>query len=304
MSAPLEISRELLAQAVDQSHDGITIADATLDDFPLIYVNAGFEHMTGYSSAELLGKSMRILQGSDTDQDEVAVLREALHQGNNCQVTLLNYRKDGSMFWNDLSISAIRDSTGALTHFVGIQKDVTERIMPDRRLHRFAIGTPDTQHRTPVGDHFEERLDGILQTAQRSHSLLSVLMINLDRFDLFNERYGQAAGETCLRMVGERIAHSFSRASDCVARHHLNEFAVASIGDSNEGLQRHIGKLRDQIRALNIPHRDSPDGIVTICAGAVSLIPQRDTTAADLIQQAEDALHQAKRRGHDCEHIA
>jgi diguanylate cyclase (GGDEF)-like protein/PAS domain S-box-containing protein len=301
---PLEISRELLAQAVDQSDDGITIADARLKDFPLIYVNAGFERMTGYTSAELLGKSTRLLQGPDTDQAEVAVLREALHQGKNCQVTLLNYRRDGSMFWNDLSLSAIRDTDGVLTHYVGIQKDVTARIMPDQRLNRHDLNVQDKPTHPPVNVHFEERLDGILQTAQRTHSLLSVLIINLDRFDLFNERYGRAAGDTCLRMVGERIAHSFSRASDCVARHHQNEFAVASMGDSSEGLQRHLGKLRDQVRALNIPHRDSPDGIVTICAGAVSLIPQRDTTAQDLLRQADDALHQAKRRGHDCEHIA
>ncbi|MFA6921304.1 MAG: diguanylate cyclase [Gallionella sp.] len=306
MAAPLEVSRELLALAVDQSHDGITISDASKNDLPLIYVNAGFERMTGYTSAELLGKSSRLLQGHDTDQAEIALMREALHQGENCQISLRNYRKDGSMFWNDLSLSAIRNDQGVLTHYVGIQKDVTARIMPDQRLRQ--PRTPDNSNHidtlTGSSDRFGERLDNILQTAQRTHSLLSVLVVNLDQFKRFNERYGRAAGDTCLRMVGERIAHSFARASDCVARHNGNEFVVASMGDSVEGLQQHLGKLRDQVRALNIPHHDSPDGVVTICAGAVSLIPQRDTTAQDLLKQAEAALLEAKRRGHDCEHIA
>ncbi|MDP1594412.1 MAG: diguanylate cyclase [Gallionella sp.] len=313
MSVSPEITRDLLARAVDQSHDGITIADARMKDFPLIYVNAGFERLSGYPADDLLGKSCRFLQGVDTDQPDIAVLREALHQGKNCVVTLRNYRKDGALFWNELSISALRNEQGELTHFVGIQKDVTGRILSEQHLRQSHLDLlnrqRDTQlHTDPlVGlsnrQHFDEQLAHMLQTAQRTHSLLSVLVIDLDQFGRFNARYGRPAGDTCLRMVGERIAKSFSRASDCVARYENDEFAVVSSGDSLEGMQQHASKLRDQIRALNIPHHDSPDGVVTICIGCTSLIPQRDTDATSLLKLADNALQQAKQHGYDYEHI-
>ena len=313
MVVPLEISRSLLAQAFDQSHEGISIADALQKDWPLIYVNAGFERLTGYKVSELLGKSCRHLQGTDTDQPEIAALREALQQGKDCQVILRNYRKDGSMFWNELSISPVHNDEGVLTHFIGIQHDVTARILLNQQLRQSSLdfhtlNQPLLAHTDPVAGisnrrHFDEQLDYMLQTAQRTHSLLSVLMVDLDQFKLFNDRYGHPAGDACLRMVGERLAKSFARASDCVARFDNDEFAVVSMGDSVEGLQQHLSKLRDQVRALNIPHSDSPEGVVTICASGITLIPQRDTTAQDLIKQADAALHEAKRRGHNCEHI-
>ncbi|MDO8351766.1 MAG: diguanylate cyclase [Gallionella sp.] len=313
MNASPEITRDLLAQAVDQSHDGITIADARKKDFPLIYVNAGFERLSGYPAAELLGKSCRFLQGADTEQPDIAILREALHQGRNCIVTLRNYRKGGALFWNELSISALRNEQGELTHFIGIQKDVTERTLTEQHLRQSHLDLLNRQydrqaHTDPlVGlsnrQHFDEQLDHMLKTAQRTHSLLSVLVIDLDQFGRFNARYGRPAGDTCLRMVGECIAKSFSRASDCVARYENDEFAVVSMGDSPGGLQLHVSKLRNQIRALNIPHHDSPDGVVTICIGCTSLIPLRDTTAPGLLKLADSALQQAKQRGYDYEHI-
>lgn len=315
MLAPPRISRDLLAQAIDQTYDGITISDARQTDWPLIYVNAGFEKLTGYHCSELLGKSVKFLQGTDTDQPEIAILRETLRLEKNCQVTLRNYRKDGSMFWNELSLSAVHDDQGVLTHFIGIQKDVTDRITLDQNLRQsnHDLHTLNQQlytlaHTDPLVGisnrlHFDKQLDQMLLTAQRTHNPLSVLVVNLDKFKLFNDRYGRAAGDTCLRMVGERIAKSFSRGSDCVARYNGDEFAIVSLGDSQESMQQHLRKLRDQVRALNIPHHDSPDGVVTICAGAVSLIPQRDTTALGLLERANAALHEAKRQGHDREHF-
>jgi diguanylate cyclase (GGDEF)-like protein/PAS domain S-box-containing protein len=311
----LQISRELLAQAVDQSHDGITIADAREPDYPLIYVNAGFEQLTGYSASELLGKSVRFLQGMDAEQPDIAVLRDALHQGKGCIVTLRNYRRDGSLFWNELSISVIHDKEGRPSHFVGIQKDVTKRILEEQHLrqsnqdlHALNQQLYTAARTDPVAGlsnrlHFDERLESMVQAAQRTHSPLSVLMVNLDQFKRFNERYGRTAGDTCLRMVGDRIAKSFGRASDCVARYEGDQFAIVSMGDSIEGMQQHLKRLRDQIRALNIPHHDSPDGVVTICAGCVTLIPQRGATAQTMLKQAQDALREAKQRGCNCEHL-
>jgi PAS domain S-box-containing protein len=110
------------------------IADARLPDMPLIYVNPAFERITGYSTSEVLGYNCRFLQGNKTSQPAVAQLRAAIKAGEHCTVTLLNYRKDGSPFWNELTISPIYDDDNNLTHFVGIQADISDRIRAEQAL--------------------------------------------------------------------------------------------------------------------------------------------------------------------------
>ncbi|MDB9314242.1 adenylate/guanylate cyclase domain-containing protein [Spirulina sp. CS-785/01] len=125
---------KLRDQAIAASRVGIVIADATLPDMPLIYVNPAFERITGYSPEEVLGVNCRFLQGKKTDPADLNRLRAAIGEGRHCTVTLLNYRKDGTPFWNELTISPIYDDARNLTHFVGIQADVSDRIIADKAL--------------------------------------------------------------------------------------------------------------------------------------------------------------------------
>ncbi len=107
---------------------GISVADAMADEFPLVYVNPAFEVMTGYSLEEIVGKNCRFLQQWDRDQQGLTAIRDALRERREVTVVIRNYRKDGAAFWNELSLSPIRDRNGMVTHFVGIQNDVTARI--------------------------------------------------------------------------------------------------------------------------------------------------------------------------------
>lgn len=116
---------ELKDRALAASAEGITIADARLPDNPLIYANAGFERLTGYSVADVLGRNCRFLQGPGTDPATLAILRSAIREKREVTVQLLNYRKDGSPFWNRLSITPVQDAFGAVTHFIGVQSDVS-----------------------------------------------------------------------------------------------------------------------------------------------------------------------------------
>ncbi|MCU0541842.1 MAG: EAL domain-containing protein [Oscillatoriaceae cyanobacterium Prado104] len=112
--------------ALAATSSGIVIADMRQPDCPIIYCNPSFERITGYSAGEILGHNCRFLQGPDTDRTTVAKIREALQEGRELQVTIENYRKDGTRFWNKLSLSPVRDKSGNLTHFIGVQSDLSE----------------------------------------------------------------------------------------------------------------------------------------------------------------------------------
>lgn len=131
----------LLERAIQATTCSFTISDATDPEFPLLWVNPAFTITTGYPAEEVIGQNCRFLQGPDTDPAQVQEMRTALAAGRDVTVVLLNHRKDGTPFWNQVALSPVRDSAGSLTHFVGAQTDVTERVEADRRLNLLAETT-------------------------------------------------------------------------------------------------------------------------------------------------------------------
>jgi PAS domain S-box-containing protein len=117
----------LKERALSATAEGITISDNLLPDNPIIYANKGFERLTGYAIADVMGKNCRFLQGAGTDADVVAEIRSAVAEGRECTVEILNYRQDGTPFWNRLSITPVKDAEGKVTNFIGIQSDITKR---------------------------------------------------------------------------------------------------------------------------------------------------------------------------------
>ena len=117
----------LRESAIAATDSGILITDARQDDNPIVYANPGVEQLTGYSVAEMLGRNPRLFHGIDHDQPELNQIRAALSAGDPVQVVLRNYRKNGELYLVDLRITPIRDDDGAITHYVGVQIDVTER---------------------------------------------------------------------------------------------------------------------------------------------------------------------------------
>ncbi|QDT02046.1 Autoinducer 2 sensor kinase/phosphatase LuxQ [Rubripirellula lacrimiformis] len=122
-----ESEMRLLSKAVAAAAGGIIITDNRHPDRPITFVNDGFTKMTGYSESEVVGRNCRFLQGTDTDPETVAEIRRAVQGGESLRTLIQNYRKDGTPFWNDLYITPVRDDAGTVTHFVGVQNDVTER---------------------------------------------------------------------------------------------------------------------------------------------------------------------------------
>lgn len=114
-------------RALEEVGNGIVISNAQLKQFPIIYVNKAFEKITGYTSEEVIGKNCNFLQLDDRQQHEIQMIGEVLLTHSPCRVEIRNYKKDGTLFWNELSITPVRDIHGETTHFIGIQNDITDR---------------------------------------------------------------------------------------------------------------------------------------------------------------------------------
>ena len=123
----MEEDIRLRVKALALTSCGVTLADARRPDMPIVYANPAFTDLTGYTSDDILGRNCRLLQGNERDQIGVQEIRSALAERRGCKVVLRNFKKDGSPFWNELTLSPIFGAEGGLTHFIGVQTDVTQR---------------------------------------------------------------------------------------------------------------------------------------------------------------------------------
>lgn len=124
----MNYNKELIrSRTLDYSNQGFVITDPNQPDNPVIDVNNAFIKMTGYELSEIIGRNCRFLQADDQDQAGITEIRDAIANRSSCSVLLRNYRKDGTMFWNELNVSPVFDEDGTLIYFVGIQQDVTQK---------------------------------------------------------------------------------------------------------------------------------------------------------------------------------
>jgi diguanylate cyclase (GGDEF)-like protein/PAS domain S-box-containing protein len=141
----------LLHRSIDAIAQGVVITDPRQEHNPLIYVNQGFDRITGYTKAEVIGKNCNFLQGRETNQQNLNQLREAIMRGQPHQTTVRNFRKNGEPFWNQLQIFPVRDNSGCLTNFIGIQTDITEQKAAADRLHKTEDQFRSTFELAPIG---------------------------------------------------------------------------------------------------------------------------------------------------------
>lgn len=124
----------VLSQILDTCVNGITLSDPDQDDNPIVYVNEAFEFITGYSREETVGRNCRFLQSEDRDQEGIERIREAMRETKSVTVTLRNYKKDGTLFYNQFTIRPLFDNQGKLIYYLGIQYDVTNQVEAEEEL--------------------------------------------------------------------------------------------------------------------------------------------------------------------------
>ncbi|MGY1839444.1 MULTISPECIES: diguanylate cyclase domain-containing protein [unclassified Modestobacter] len=217
---------DLMLRAVAVASNGIVIADARLPDHPLVYANAAFLRMTGYTEAEVLGRNCRFLQGPDTDSSQVQPIRRRMLAGRDVHAVLLNYRRDGSSFWNEVHISALWNGD-EITHYIGSQLDVTARV--DRERRTMHLAHHDELTGLPNRSHLLEHLDLELRRAQRGGTSVAAVLIDLNGFKAINDRFGHAVGDAALVGAASRLRGAI-RAGDLLGRLGGDEFLVVLAG--------------------------------------------------------------------------
>ncbi len=180
----------------------LVIADAQLDDMPLIYVNSAFERMTGYNREAIIGRNCRFLQGEETDPDTRQQIREALEAGEEITADIVNYRADGERFINRLMLVPMRDENGVITHFMGIQTAISEDNSPAIRAAKLDESLREVQHR--VKNHLAMLLALIRMEAKQTRDAKSALEVLANRVEALNLLYDEFTRTG--KMDGGRIA--------------------------------------------------------------------------------------------------
>lgn len=299
---------QLFRTAMAACADGIAIADATMPDMPLIYVNPAFEELTGYPAAEALGRNCRFLQGSDTDQVGLALIRAAVEKGEHCVVTLRNYRKDGSSFWNELSLSPMFGPGGKLTHYLAQLNDVSARVSADTKLltrHKQLLTRKRELEALALRDGltglynrraFDEQFEREWNRARRDHSPLSLIMIDIDHFKQFNDTFGHPAGDQCIQVVAGVVQQCFARGSDLVARYGGDEFVVLASALDRKQAQHRADQLRQSVKSLALETADHMVTPVSLSVGVATATPLNGGMPEHLLDAADRALYQFKRQ--------
>jgi len=300
-----EWSVPFLRGVIDVAPDGIVICEVRGNEHPVVYVNAAFERLSGYSARELLGEDLRRLQGRDRDQLGRTRLRQALERGEGTRALLRNYRKDGTQFWNEMLIEPIRDADGSITHMVGFHHDVgeRERAIAERErasASRAVAGLPawmreDRLTGLCARGYFEELLRHDWQSAQRDVRALTLLMFDIDALGLYNETFGRPAGDACIRRLAGVINGAFRRGSDLVAHWEGGTLCALVRNAQPDAVLAFAAGVVQRVLDQHIHHpRATPEKYVTISAGVAVLTPGADQGPEVLLQAAARALARAR----------
>jgi PAS domain S-box-containing protein len=190
----------VLAMALESTNSGVVITDNRQVDNPIVYCNHAFENLTGYPREEIIGKNCRFLQGNDRRQESLALLSDSILNGQPITVELRNYHRNGTPFWNELSIAPVRDSNGIVTHFIGIQNNITrKKTMETDLMHQIDILSQRVEKQELYIKKVEEIISGIMDAAKECLVVLDkslrIVKANPNFYEIFELQQKDAIGE-------------------------------------------------------------------------------------------------------------
>ncbi len=277
-----------------ETQEAIIVTDA---DAKIISVNHSFEKLTGYSASEAIGKNPKILQSGRNDAEFYRSMWYSLRENGSWSGEMWDKRKDGSFYPKWLTITAVRNEAGQITHYVAIFMDISERKRAEEEIHRLAFY--DTLTQLPNRRLLMDRLDQALAASQRSGSHGALMFMDLDNFKTLNDTQGHDIGDLLLIEVSARLKHCV-RESDTVARlggdefvvilQELGESAIHSANQAETVAEKIVSTLGEPYLLNNYEHHSG----VSI---GVCLFHGRDAKLEELLKRADTAMYQAKQGG-------
>lgn len=272
---------------------GIMVTDA---NGTVQSVNDAFVKITGYGAAETIGKNPLLFTSGVQDHTFPVQMRRILQKTGVWTGMYWNRRKNGEIYPQETTISAIRNDQGDIVQYCSIFSDITEKYHAEEKLR--LLSSTDGLTNLANRRAFDKALEMEWRRARRLGYSLTIIMADIDNFKKYNDTFGHLEGDECLRRVGETLIRKLHRAGDLAARYGGEEFTLL-MPMTKEGEATKIAEdIRQRVEALKILHPlNAPYGVVTISMGVAAVVPRNDMIPKDLIAMADKALYKAKEQG-------
>ena len=278
-----------LSSVMEQTADIVIVTDTTGN---IEYVNPSFEKITGYTYTEAVNNTPRLLASGKHKPEFYKHLWDTITSGNSYSNIFINRRKDGSLFYEEKTITPIKDYAGKITHFVSTGKDISERIQVQERLQHMAHHDALTD--LPNRNLFLDRLQQSLTRARWHNRLVAVMFLDLDRFKNINDTLGHTVGDQLLLQLSERLGNSV-RDGDTIGRFGGDEFAIL-LDDIDS--DNHISALAEKLLAtLTKSFRINKQELFVTASIGISIFPNDGEDSDTLLRNADVAMYRAKDLG-------
>ncbi|WP_211454679.1 bifunctional diguanylate cyclase/phosphodiesterase [Collimonas antrihumi] len=289
-----EDALQLRERAIESSANAIIISSAKLPEYQVEYVNPAFERITGYSAKDMIGRNLEMLHGDDHDQIGLEEIRAALREKRTANAVFRSYRKDGTLFWNELYVAPVKDSSGRVSHFVTSLYDITEMKSYEAELEHQA------RHDTLTGlanrNVLSDRLSQSIVYGELYGHRVWVVFVDLDRFKFVNDTLGHNAGDQLLKEVASRLK-TFTREADTIARLGSDEFVLILPERIDEELS--VGLIQRMMDAIARPLQIEGYDFFLSCSIGVAVYPNDGADPDSLLKHADIAMYRAKEMGNN-----
>ncbi|WP_028388450.1 EAL domain-containing protein [Legionella fairfieldensis] len=279
-------------RAIEASTHGVAIIDITRSQQPIIYINKAYERITGYSEKQTIGQSLMYLQGPKTDQVNQQRIKLAIREQREEVVEIESYRRNGEMFWCELSVAPVTDYFGQVKHYVCILNDITQRREMEKQLLRQA--THDSLTELPNRVLLIDRVEQAILQAKKKNTLLAFLFLDLDRFKMINDTLGHSIGDKLLQAVSNRLLIA-TNDFDTVARLGGDEFVILLPEISAEQQAQQVAQ--NILELIDKPFRVNQHSLKITGSIGISYYPKDGLDYESLMKNADLSMYHAKDNG-------